>query len=190
MNHFKKLTISTVLSSICALTAFSANAQYNDDFLKNGTAPAVNTPRPDNTIAPPVRGEYKSVDKSGRTVYSDYNNLGGSQISQHLAPRSGIESDRPVTGSVGKRSGVNAESNLEEFAKKAQSEINENRKAVDEANNRIKEQNCKSAKTALISLESGRRVARIDADGKHVYLEGDQIESEKSRAQKLVEENC
>ncbi|MDA8107155.1 MAG: DUF4124 domain-containing protein, partial [Betaproteobacteria bacterium] len=53
-----------------------------------------------------------------------------------------------------------------------------------------KKQNCASAQESLRVLQSGQRVARVDAKGERYYLDDAQRAQETARAQEAVKQWC
>ncbi len=122
---------------------------------------------------------YKWVDKDGKVTYSDQPppaqqskqlNLSTGQPS---APaRSAVEMDKEI------------EKGRAEAREKAKVAAEKERKAE------VDEQNCKSARAYLKTVESGVRVSTVDDKGDQVILDDDQIAAERAKAQKAVAEAC
>lgn len=122
---------------------------------------------------------YKWVDKDGRVTYSDQPppaqeskqlNVGGGPSTP--ARRSAIERDKELEKSrLDAKEKAKLSENLE---KKAQ----------------IDEENCNRAKAYLRTVTDGGRIATYDAKGERVLLDDRQIEEERVKAQKAVDESC
>lgn len=122
---------------------------------------------------------YKWVDKDGRVSYSDQPPL--AQPSKQLnlstgqpAPpqRSALESDKELA--------------LDRNA------ANQKAKAADETERKkkIDEENCLRAKAYLRTVTDGGRISSTDAKGERIILDDNQIEEERVKAQKTVDETC
>ena len=122
---------------------------------------------------------YKWVDKDGRVTYSDQPppaqeskqlNVGGGTSTP--ARRSAIERDKELDKSrLDAKEKAKLAENLE---KKAQ----------------VDEENCNRAKAYLRTVTDGGRIATYDAKGERVLLDDKQIEEERVKAQKAVDESC
>jgi len=62
--------------------------------------------------------------------------------------------------------------------------------ALDKKNAAIKADNCRRAQDQAKALESGVRVARLDANGERSFLDDNQRASELKRAQEIIAQNC
>jgi hypothetical protein len=122
---------------------------------------------------------YKWVDKDGRVSYSDQpppaqasKQLNVSPGPAPAAQRSALELDKErekVRQSEREKSKV-----AEDATKKAQ----------------IDQENCNRAKAYLATVTSGGRIATYDAKGEPTILSDEQIEAERVKAQKAVDEAC
>ena len=66
----------------------------------------------------------------------------------------------------------------------------EEKAAKERANAEAKQSNCQTAQTQLRLLESGQRMATLNAAGERVYLDDSQRAAETARAQKAVSDWC
>jgi hypothetical protein len=122
---------------------------------------------------------YKWVDKDGRVTYSDQappaqpaKQLNVSPGQSAPAQASALERDKEL-----ERSRLEAREKAkvaEELTKKAE----------------IDKENCTRAKAYLRTVTDGGRIATYDAKGEPVLLDEQQIEVERGKAQKAVDEAC
>ena len=122
---------------------------------------------------------YKWVDKDGKVTYSDQ--PPPAQQSKQLNLSTGQPS-APVRSAVEKDKEI--EKGRAEAREKAKVAADKERKAE------VDEQNCKSARAYLKTVESGVRVSTVDDKGEQVILDDDQIAAERAKAQKAVAEAC
>lgn len=122
---------------------------------------------------------YKWVDKDGKVTYSDQ--PPPAQQSKQLNLNTGVAS--PPT-----RSAIERDKEIE----KGRVEAREKAKVASEKERKseIDQQNCKSARAYLKTVESGVRVSTMDDKGEQVILDDDQIAAERVKAQKAVDEAC
>jgi hypothetical protein len=122
---------------------------------------------------------YKSIDKDGRVIYSDQ--PPPAMESKQLRVNPGPPPPAPA-----------AQKALEKEPDKGRVSAQEKAKADEEAANRakIEEDNCNRAKIYLRTVADGGRLSSVDAKGERVLLDDKQIEEERIRAQKLVDESC
>ena len=122
---------------------------------------------------------YKWVDKDGKVTYSDQPpvaqqskqlNLGTGQPA--AAPRSAVERDKEL------------EKSRAEAREKAKVASDKERKAE------IDRDNCEKARAYLRTVEAGGRIATVDAKGEPILLDDQQIEAERAKARKAVDEAC
>lgn len=122
---------------------------------------------------------YKWVDKDGKVTYSDQ--PPPAQQSKQLNLSTG-QTSAPV------RSAVEMDKEIE----KGRAEAREKAKVAAEKERKAEadEQNCKSARAYLKTVESGVRVSTVDDKGDQVILDDEQIAAERVKAQKAVAEAC
>ena len=122
---------------------------------------------------------YKWVDKDGRVTYSDQPppSLQSKQLnlgtSQPAAPQ---------------RSALARDKELE----KSRLDAKEKSKAADEAGKKaqIDQENCTRAKAYLRTMTDGGRITTYDEKGERILMDDKQIEVERAKAQKDVDEAC
>lgn len=104
---------------------------------------------------------------------------------------SGNKGDSPKAG-AGKAGGPKTAAELEQDFRKRRQEQDDARKKDEEklAQAKVKEDNCRNARTQLITIESGVRQARVNEKGERIFLEDAQIEQEKVRARSAVNQWC
>jgi hypothetical protein len=61
---------------------------------------------------------------------------------------------------------------------------------ADKKNAAVKAENCKRAQAQAGALQSGVRVAKLDANGERTFLDDDQRAAELKRAQDIIAQNC
>ena len=74
----------------------------------------------------------------------------------------------------------------------ARAEAREKAKVASEKERKaeIDRDNCEKARAYLRTVETGGRIATVDAKGEPVLLDDRQIEAERAKAQKAVDEAC
>jgi len=127
--------------------------------------------------------QYRWVDANGKVQYGD-------------VPPPGVDAKRlkpppappPTSSKDAQRTQNEKETafrNRQQQSRKAQDQ--EEQKRVADSG---KQQNCEQAQAELRTLDSGVRIARIDATGERYYLDDAAIEKEKASARKAVEAWC
>lgn len=139
----------------------------------------------------------KCIDATGKVFYSQTPcppNTKSSSISPRPAasPASGIASSREDEKAGAKSSGPKTTAELEQEFRKRRTEQEEAAKKEQQklTDAKTKDENCRSSKMQLASLESGARQARIDEKGERTFLNEAQIASEIERARKAVQNWC
>ena len=121
---------------------------------------------------------YKWVDKNGRVTYSDQPSPAQASKQLNVSPgpaapqKSALEVDKDrekIRQAEKDKSKVS-----DEAAKKAQAD----------------QENCNRAKAGLATVTAGGRIATYDAKGEPTFLTDEQIEAERVKAQKTVDEAC
>jgi hypothetical protein len=124
---------------------------------------------------------YKWVDKDGKVTYSDQPPPAGQ--SKQLNIPTGVAS-----GSAGSRAAVDRDKELQagrnEASEKAKVAAEKERKA------KVDEENCNRAKAYLKTVTDGGRISSTNEKGERYLLDDNQIEAERVKAQKAVDENC
>jgi hypothetical protein len=93
-----------------------------------------------------------------------------------------------LKASAPKLSGKDAE--LEAKKKKAEEEELAKKKAAEEKVTKVKAENCERAKTGLVMLQSGVRVAGINVKGEREIFDDARRAVETKRAQEVIDANC
>ena len=93
-----------------------------------------------------------------------------------------------LKASAPRLSGKDAE--LEARKKKAEDEEASKRKAEEEKAAKTKADNCDRAKTSLATLQSGVRIASVNANGEREIMDDDKRDAESKRAQSLIDSSC
>lgn len=133
---------------------------------------------------------YKWVDKDGRVTYSDQ--PPAAQVSKQL--NIGTGTTGPVgTGTTGPaaaapRSALERDKELEKGRLQAKGKAEE--AAALERKAEINRENCDRAKAYLRTVTAGGRIATYDSEGERVIFDDAQIEAERVKAQKTVDEVC
>jgi acyl-CoA synthetase (NDP forming) len=120
---------------------------------------------------------YKYLDKDGKTVYSDQPppNLESKQMNIQSNASGGktyVERDKE------------AQKSRDEARDKAKK--SEQTAKVDQQN----EERCAQARSSLKLYTDGGRIAKYDSKGERVFLGDQEIETERQRAQRDVDEAC
>ncbi len=123
---------------------------------------------------------YKWVDKDGKVTYSDQ--APPSQPSKQLNLSTGQPSSAPARTAVERDKEI--EKGRAEAREKAKVAAEKDRKAE------VDQENCKSARAYLKTVESGVRLSTVDDKGEQVIMDDDQIAAERAKAQKAVAEAC
>jgi hypothetical protein len=120
---------------------------------------------------------YKYVDKDGKTVYSDTPPIGADskQIATPTAPsasKSFVERDKEMEKlRVKEREAAKKEEKKEQTAA-------------------AQEERCRQSKDRLTALAEGGRIYKYNDKGEREIMVDEEIESERVKAQKLVDEAC
>ncbi|HET7364630.1 MAG TPA: DUF4124 domain-containing protein [Burkholderiales bacterium] len=130
---------------------------------------------------------YKWTDQNGRVQYGDVppgdaTNVtrlkGGTAGSPPAAAPDAKKDAKPLTPE-------------QAFQKRQQERDQADQKAAQERNQaEQKRVNCEQARASVRQMESGQRVATVNAAGERVFLEDDQRAAQLARAQKAVADWC
>ena len=156
--------------------------------------------------------QYQWVDKDGRKVYSDrpppseipQKNIvaqpGGARsgsaaaiaddatgLRDPLAPGSAASAPKPGLG-VLKIGGTDKD--LEAKKKEADDAEAARKKADADKQAKVRENNCKLAKQGMSTMDSGMRLAQIDAKGERVILDDNARAAEVKRYQAVINTDC
>jgi hypothetical protein len=131
--------------------------------------------------------QFKWVDKDGRLQYGDVPPPGVK--AQRLRPPPG---GAPApSSSAAKKDGEKAVSPEAAFQKRQKEAKEQDEKAAkDRADAEVLRANCNAAQAALRQIQSGQRIATMNAAGERVFLDDASRASEEQRAQRAVTENC
>jgi len=122
---------------------------------------------------------YKWVDRDGRVTYSDQ-------------PPPSLQSKQlnvtPGPSAAPQRSALDRDKELE----KSRLAAKEKSKAADEVGKKaqIDQENCTRAKSYLRTVTDGGRISTYDEKGERILMDDNQIEVERAKAQKDVDEAC
>lgn len=140
---------------------------------------------------------FKCTDSGGKVSYSQSpcpKNARSATVAPAPAPPSApAEAGKGDGGKAAKAPpGPKTAAELEQDFRKrrAEAEKAEQEQQKKLAESKDAEENCRSARGQLSSLESGQRQMRFDANGERYFLDEAQSEAEKQRARRAVEANC
>ena len=129
---------------------------------------------------------YKCVTATGKTVYSQVRCPEGAK-----STTLGSSPPAPSGAAAAPTEQKSAAQLEQEFRKRRlEQEKTEKKSSEQAAQAKEKQENCRSARAQLASLDSGMRQMRVNEKGERYYLEGAQIEQEKSRARQAIETSC
>jgi hypothetical protein len=151
----------------------------------------------------PAWAQWKWLDKDGRTVFSDRSpppEIAEKNILQRPSggARKLLEFESPATAaSAAKPSSVKlapkvSSKDSELMAKKKQAEEQDAaaKKAEEEKNAQAKSINCERAKSNLTTLQSGIRIATVNAKGEREFLDEAKLAQETKRVEETIQSNC
>jgi hypothetical protein len=134
----------------------------------------------------PVFAQYSWIDHTGRRVFSD-------QPPPTDIPQKDILSERgtptaapatPASTASGQDSALEKKKKAADAAVAAKRQAEEQKLAAERADN------CQRAKTALVGLQSGLRIAQMDAQGQRSYMTDAQRTAEIKRTQDVINSDC
>ena len=129
---------------------------------------------------------YKCVAATGKTVYSQSPCPQGTKSA--TLGRSAPASSGAAAAPAEQKSAAQLE---QEFRKRRlEHERAEKKSGEQAAQAKEKQENCRSARAQLASLDSGMRQMRVNEKGERYYLEGAQVQQEKARARRAIETSC
>ena len=128
---------------------------------------------------------YKYVDKDGKTVYSDQApaNVESKQISVPHGP-----APTAPAAAAGNKSALEKDKELEktrEAAREKQKKSAEEAKQAEAA-----EQKCRQLREAYQTYAEGGRIQKLNDKGERILLDDAQIEAERNRTRREMEEAC
>lgn len=135
---------------------------------------------------------YKWVDKDGKVRYGDVPPP-GVKATPIRAPSSGVSAPAPdaQAGKAAKKGPLTPAEQEQEFRKRRESAEKASEDAAREKKEQAaKKENCDRAREYLRGLESGQRIARVDAQGERSFMDDAQREQETARARESVQEAC
>jgi hypothetical protein len=133
-------------------------------------------------LAPVVSAQmYKYIDKDGKTVYTDQPPVSADSKSVNI-PSSAIGGPAPA------KTYVERDKELQKGRDKAK----EGDKKSAEASTRAREdeERCQVARTALQHYSEGGRISKYNEKGERVLLGDSEIDAERAKAQRQVEQDC
>ncbi len=137
----------------------------------------------------------KCVDAGGKTFYSQAPcppSSKSSTIRPAAPPASPPAASGAATSGAAKSSGPKSAAELElEFRKRRTEQAEAAKKDQDKATEaRQREENCRSSKGTLASIDSGGRQSRVNDKGERYVLDDAQAAQERDRAKQAVEQWC
>ena len=155
------------------------------------------------TFSITASAQWLWIGKDGHKVFSDRSPPGEIQDKDIIrrpggGTRSSIQPaiDSPqaqasapsLKASAPKLSGKDAE--LEAKKKKAEDEETSKKKAEEDKLAKTKADNCERAKTSLATLQSGVRIASVNANGEREIMDDAKRDAESRRSQGLIDSSC
>jgi hypothetical protein len=131
--------------------------------------------------------QFRWVDKDGRVQYGDTPPPGVKAT--RLKPPPG--GSAPAPASAAKKDGQKALSPEAAFQKRQKESKEEDDKAAKErADADARRANCEAARAGLRQIQSGQRIATMNAAGERVFMDDAARAREEERAQKIVSDSC
>lgn len=129
---------------------------------------------------------YKYVDKDGKTVYSDQPPV--NTDSKQINIQSGKSSATPVPSGTGNKTYVERDKELG----KSREDARDKQKKSEEAAKKSEadEQRCGQAKSAYQTYADGGRIHKYNDKGEREYLGDAELEAERIRTRREMEEAC
>jgi Domain of unknown function (DUF4124) len=138
---------------------------------------------------------YKWIDKNGHVQYGDTPPGDAQKVTRLKPPPPGMAST-PAPDAAAKKEGAGKDKDKaltpeQAFQKRQQERADADQKAAKErAEADTRRTNCEQAQANLRQLQSGARVASVNAAGERVFVDDDQRAREIERAQKAVADWC
>jgi hypothetical protein len=162
--------------------------------------------------ASPVFAQWQWLDANGKKVFSDSPppqdiadkniikrpagasatlNKSLSSASSAAAPTAGASAPASTVGKAASAPRTSGK-DIELEKKKAQAEAEEaaKKKAEEQKNAAVRAENCERAQRSLTSLQSGVRLAQVNAQGEREYLTDEARQAETQRTQGIVASEC
>jgi hypothetical protein len=129
---------------------------------------------------------YKYVDKDGKTVYSDQPPV--NTDSKQLNIQSGGTREAAASPAAAPKSAVDRDKDLQ----KGRDEARERAKKGEESSKQAqaKEEACSNARAAYQTYADGGRIHKYNDKGERVYLGDEEIEVERARTKREMDEAC
>jgi hypothetical protein len=141
--------------------------------------------------------QYKWVDKDGRVRYGDVPPPGvkaaplRGPAGPASAPAAEAKDAKDKGGKAAAKGPLTPAQQEAEFRKRqAEGEKAREKEAKAAEQARGRQENCQNAQAHLRQLESGQRIAQVDAKGERTFLEDDKRGAEVARARKAVGDWC
>lgn len=143
--------------------------------------------------------QWKWIDLSGHVQYSDRpppSDIPEKNILQHPpgSARAGsggtVSALNPSSAPASSASAPSGDPELEARRRKEQEAQDAAKKAADEQQAKIKADNCAQARNYQRTLDSGIRIARVNANGEREVLDDDARAKEAARTREAVRNNC
>ena len=127
---------------------------------------------------------YKYVDKDGKTVYSDQPPV--NIDTKQLNVQSGTTS--ATAAPTGPKTAVDRDKELQKGREEVRDRAKKSEELAKQA--QAKEQACNQAKSAYQMYADGGRIAKYDEKGERVYLGDQELEVERERSKRDMDEAC
>ena len=146
--------------------------------------------------------QWQWIDKSGRKVYSDQSpppdipakNIlkapSGRMPAPEAAPAAPAATPAATSEAANAPKVTGRDKELETRKKQADAAEAEKKKAQEAANAQAKAENCKRAREAKATLDSGIRLSRVNTQGEREILDDEQRAAEGKRLQDIIGANC
>jgi hypothetical protein len=132
--------------------------------------------------------QYKWVDKDGKVRYGDTPPPGVKATPLRSPSGAPAAATKGEKGEKGEKDKLSPEAAFRKRQEDAAKEREKQAKSQEEA--AAKKENCARAQEALRTLESGQRIARVDAKGERYYLDDPDVAKEAAKARQAVQQSC
>ncbi|HTO49713.1 MAG TPA: DUF4124 domain-containing protein [Burkholderiales bacterium] len=138
---------------------------------------------------------YKYVGPDGKVQYSDRPPSDGRKAEKVTSSRLSSVPSAPVAGAnadAAKSTGPKTAAEQDQAFRQRQIEAEEKAKKDEKLAQQQQQQaeSCANARRELSGMQSGARVARLDANGERVFLDDAGVQSEISRLQREIASGC
>lgn len=152
-------------------------------------------------LALPAHAQWMWQDANGQRVFSDtppppsvpermvLRRPGGAPVVPPTETPAATPAAPSAPGAAA-RAPAGRDPELEARLRQAQTQEEQQRKAEEARIAKIKAENCERARQAKASLDSGVRLARVNAKGEREFLDDKAREAEMRRTQQAITENC